>query len=33
LKDIKVIPDDPAGMLPQVEDIKKKYAAIFGGGK
>ena len=33
LKDIKVIPDDPAGMLPQVEDIKKKYAATFGGGK
>jgi iron(III) transport system substrate-binding protein len=33
LKDIKVIPDDPAGMISQVEDIKKKYAAIFGGGK
>jgi iron(III) transport system substrate-binding protein len=33
LKDIRVIPDDPAGMLPQVEEIKKKYAAIFGGGK
>ena len=33
LKDIKVIPDDPAGMLPQVEEIKKRYAAIFGAGK
>lgn len=33
LKDIKVIADDPAGMLPQVEDIKKRYAALFGGGK
>jgi iron(III) transport system substrate-binding protein len=33
LKDIKVLPDDPAGLLPQVEEIKKKYAALFGGGK
>jgi iron(III) transport system substrate-binding protein len=33
LKDIKILPDDAAGMLPHVEEIKKKYAAIFGGGK
>jgi iron(III) transport system substrate-binding protein len=30
LKDIKLLPDDPAGMLPQVADIKKKYTALFG---
>jgi iron(III) transport system substrate-binding protein len=30
LKDIKTLPDDPAGMLPQVEEIKKKYTALFG---
>jgi iron(III) transport system substrate-binding protein len=30
LKDIKLLPDDTAGMLPQVEEIKKKYTAIFG---
>jgi iron(III) transport system substrate-binding protein len=30
LKDIKVLPDDPVAMLPQVNDIKKKYTAIFG---
>lgn len=33
LKDIKVIPDDAEGMLPKVEEIKKKYAELFGGGK
>jgi iron(III) transport system substrate-binding protein len=33
LKDIKIIADDPAGLLPHVEEIKKKYAALFGGGK
>ncbi|HSN19562.1 MAG TPA: extracellular solute-binding protein [Usitatibacter sp.] len=33
LADIKVIPDDPAGLLPVVDEIKKKYAALFGGGK
>ena len=30
LKDIKLLPDDPAAMLPQVAEIKKKYTAIFG---
>ena len=30
LKDIKLLPDDPAGMLPQVAEIKKKYTALFG---
>jgi iron(III) transport system substrate-binding protein len=30
LAKIKLLADDPAGMLPQVADIKKKYAAIFG---
>jgi iron(III) transport system substrate-binding protein len=30
LKDIKVLPDDPVAMLPQVAEIKKKYTAIFG---
>ena len=30
LRDIKLLPDDPAGMLPQVAEIKKKYAALFG---
>jgi iron(III) transport system substrate-binding protein len=30
LAQIKLLPDDPAGMLPQVADIKKKYTAIFG---
>jgi iron(III) transport system substrate-binding protein len=33
LSEIKVIPDDPDGLLPQVDEIKKKYAALFGGGK
>ncbi len=30
LAKIKMLPDDPAGMLPQVAEIKKKYTAIFG---
>jgi iron(III) transport system substrate-binding protein len=30
LAKIKLLPDDPAGMMPQVNDIKKKYTAIFG---
>ena len=30
LKDIKVLPDDAQGMLPQINEIKKKYTAIFG---
>ncbi len=30
LKDIKLLPDDPKAMLPQVAEIKKKYTAIFG---
>ncbi len=30
LADIKTLPDDPAGMLPHVEEIKKKYTALFG---
>ena len=30
LKDIKLLPDDPAGMLPQIGEIKKKYTALFG---
>jgi len=30
LKDIKLLPDDAAGMLPQIADIKKRYTAIFG---
>jgi iron(III) transport system substrate-binding protein len=30
LAKIKLLPDDPAGMMPQVADIKKRYAAIFG---
>ena len=33
LKQIKILPDDAAGMLPHVDEIKKKYAALFGGGK
>jgi iron(III) transport system substrate-binding protein len=27
---IKLLPDDPAGMLPQIAEIKKKYTALFG---
>ena len=30
LKDIKLLPDDPVAMLPQIGDIKKKYTALFG---
>jgi len=30
LKSIKLLPDDPAGMLSQVNEIKKRYTAIFG---
>jgi iron(III) transport system substrate-binding protein len=30
LAQIKLLPDDPAGMMPQVAEIKKKYTAIFG---
>ena len=30
LSRIKLLPDDPAGMMPQVADIKKRYTAIFG---
>jgi iron(III) transport system substrate-binding protein len=30
LAKIKLLPDDPAAMMPQVADLKKKYTAIFG---
>jgi iron(III) transport system substrate-binding protein len=30
LAQIKVLPDDPVGMLPKVEEIKKHYTALFG---
>jgi iron(III) transport system substrate-binding protein len=30
LAQIKLLADDPAGMLPQVNEIKKRYAALFG---
>jgi iron(III) transport system substrate-binding protein len=30
LKDIKLLPDDPAAMLPHIADIKKRYTALFG---
>jgi iron(III) transport system substrate-binding protein len=30
LKDIKLLPDDPAAMLQQVTEIKKRYTSIFG---
>ncbi len=30
LKDIKLLPDDAAAMLPQIAEIKKRYTAIFG---
>jgi iron(III) transport system substrate-binding protein len=30
LSQIKLLPDDPAGMLPQIAEIKKRYTAIFG---
>jgi iron(III) transport system substrate-binding protein len=30
LSQIKMLPDDPVGMLPQIADIKKRYTALFG---
>ena len=30
LTEIKLLPDDPVAMLPQVAEIKKRYTAIFG---
>ena len=30
LKDIKLLADDPVGMLPQIAEIKKRYTALFG---
>ena len=30
LSQIKMLPDDPVGMLPKVEEIKKKYTTLFG---
>jgi iron(III) transport system substrate-binding protein len=30
LAQIKILPDDAQGMLPQVTDIKKKYTSLFG---
>ena len=30
LKDIKLLADDPVGMLPQIAEIKKRYTAMFG---
>ena len=30
LSQIKLLPDDPAGMLPQIAEIKKRYTALFG---
>jgi iron(III) transport system substrate-binding protein len=30
LAEIKVLPDDPEGMLPLIAEIKKRYTAIFG---
>lgn len=30
LTQIKLLPDDPVAMLPQVAEIKKRYTAIFG---
>src|SRR5215472_11552479 len=30
LSEIKLLPDDPNGMLPQIADIKKRYTALFG---
>jgi iron(III) transport system substrate-binding protein len=27
---IKILPDDPAAMLPQIAEIKKRYTALFG---
>ena len=30
LVQIKLLPDDPVGMLPQIAEIKKRYTALFG---
>ena len=30
LAQIKLLPDDPAGMLPQIAEIKKRYTGLFG---
>jgi len=30
LSKIKLLPDDPAGMLPEISEIKKRYTALFG---
>ena len=30
LAEIKLLPDDANGMLPQIADIKKRYTALFG---
>ena len=30
LSEIKLLPDDPAGMLAQIADIKKRYTELFG---
>ncbi|HEX8012462.1 MAG TPA: extracellular solute-binding protein [Casimicrobiaceae bacterium] len=30
LSSIKLLPDDPAGMLPQVTEIKRRYTTLFG---
>ena len=30
LSQIKMLADDPVGMLPQIADIKKRYTALFG---
>jgi len=30
LSQVKLLPDDPAGMLPQIAEIKKRYTALFG---
>jgi iron(III) transport system substrate-binding protein len=30
LSQIKLLPDDPAGMLPAIADIKKRYTGMFG---
>ena len=27
---IKLLPDDPAGMLPQISEIKQRYTSLFG---
>ncbi len=30
LSQIKILPDDPVAMLPQIAEIKKRYTALFG---